>query len=63
MLTNEAGWDRALRVIVGLALLAMVVVGPQSWWGLVGLVPLLTGALGHCPLYQLLGLSTCPARH
>jgi lipoprotein signal peptidase len=63
MLTNEAGWDRALRVIVGLALLAMVVVGPQSWWGLVGLVPLLTGALGYCPLYQLLGLSTCPVKH
>jgi lipoprotein signal peptidase len=62
MVTNEAGWDRALRVIVGVALLAMVVVGPQSWWGLVGLAPLLTGALGYCPLYQLVGLSTCPVK-
>lgn len=62
MVTNEAGWDRALRVIVGLALLALVVVGPQSWWGLVGLVPLLTGALGHCPLYQLVGLNTCAVK-
>jgi Protein of unknown function (DUF2892) len=60
---NEADWDRGLRVAVGLALLAMTVVGPQTWWGLVGIVPLLTGALGHCPLYRLVGVSTCPAKH
>jgi hypothetical protein len=62
MPTNEAGWDRGLRVIVGLALLSMVVVGPQTWWGLVGLLPLLTGAVGYCPAYQLFGFSTCPAK-
>lgn len=59
---NEAGWDRGLRVVVGLALLAMTVVGPQTWWGLVGIVPLLTGTLGYCPLYQLVGLSSCPVK-
>jgi hypothetical protein len=59
---NESGVDRALRVIVGLALLALIVVGPKSWWGLLGLVPLATGLLGSCPLYTLLGLSTCPTR-
>ncbi len=63
MLVNEAGWDRTLRVIVGLSLLAMTVVGPQTWWGLVGIVPLLTGTLGYCPLYQLIGLNTCGVKH
>ncbi len=63
MLRNEADWDRGLRVLVGLALLAMTVVGPQTWWGLVGIVPLLTGALGHCPLYRLVGLNTCAVKH
>ena len=58
---NEHGIDRVLRVLVGIALLALVVVGPKTYWGLVGLVPLLTGLLGSCPLYTLLGISTCRA--
>lgn len=57
---NEGTVDRALRVIVGLALILMVFVGPQTLWGLVGIVPLATGLLGSCPLYTLLGLRTCP---
>ncbi len=60
MLSNEAGWDRVLRVLLGVALLSQTVVGWQSLWGLVGLVPLATGLLGHCPLYQIVGLQTCP---
>jgi hypothetical protein len=56
---NEASWDRAGRVVVGLGLLALVVVGPQTLWGLVGIVPLLTGLVGYCPLYQVLGCATC----
>ncbi len=59
---NENGLDRALRIVVGVALLALVFVGPQSYWGLVGLVPLATGLLGSCPLYTLFGISTCPSR-
>ena len=59
MLRNEAKWDRALRVFVGLALLSLVFVGPRTLWGLIGLVPLVTGLVGSCPLYRLGGASTC----
>lgn len=60
MKTNEGTVDRVLRVIVGLALLSLVVVGPKTLLGLVGLIPLLTGVVGFCPLYKVLGFSTCP---
>jgi hypothetical protein len=62
MRTNETGWDRVLRVVIGLGLLSMTVIGPQTLWGLVGLVPLATGLWGHCPLYRVLGVSTCPIK-
>ena len=62
MKSNEGGIDRALRVIVGLAVLALAFVGPKTPWGYVGLVPLLTGLVGFCPLYALLGINTCPAK-
>ncbi len=62
MQTNEAGWDRSLRVVVGLGVLSMTVVGPQTLWGLVGLLPLVTGLWGHCPLYRVLGVSTCTVK-
>ena len=57
---NEGSLDRALRVLVGLVLIAMVFVGPQIAWGWIGVVPLLTGLVGFCPLYRLVGLNTCP---
>ncbi len=63
MKQNEATWDRAIRVVLGLGLLSLTVIGPQTMWGLVGLVPLTTGMLGNCPLYTLLGVSTCPVEH
>jgi hypothetical protein len=56
---NEGQFDRAARVVLGLSLLALVFVGPRTLWGWVGLIPLVTGALGRCPLYRVLGLSTC----
>jgi hypothetical protein len=56
---NEGTADRALRVVVGLTLLSLVFVGPQTLWGLIGIVPLLTGASGVCPAYRLFGVSTC----
>jgi hypothetical protein len=59
---NVGGLDRILRVILGLGLIAIVFVGPQTPWGWVGLVPLLTGLFGNCPLYTLLGIRTCPRR-
>jgi hypothetical protein len=58
---NEHPVERLIRVVIGLAVLALVVVGPRTYWGLLGLVPLATGLLGSCPLYTLFGLSTCPA--
>jgi hypothetical protein len=57
--TNEGTLDRALRVALGLGILSLAFVGPQSPWAWLGLVPLLTGLLGSCPLYTLLGVRTC----
>ncbi|HUL57693.1 MAG TPA: DUF2892 domain-containing protein [Anaeromyxobacteraceae bacterium] len=58
---NEGSLDRTIRVLVGIAILSLTVVGPATPWGLVGLVPLATGILGFCPLYRLVGIRTCPA--
>lgn len=55
---NVGGFDRFARILVGMALIALVFVGPKTLWGLVGLVPFLTGVLRICPLYRLLGIST-----
>lgn len=59
---NAGSADRILRIALGLALLSLLFVGPQTWWGLVGLVPLVTGLIGSCPLYSLFGWSTCSLR-
>jgi fatty acid desaturase len=56
---NEQMIERAVRLVIGLALISLVFVGPRTLWGLVGVVPLLTGAIGSCPLYTLFGFSTC----
>ena len=58
---NVGGIDRPLRIIVGLILISLVFVGPQTPWGWIGLVPLITGALGFCPLFKILGLNSCPS--
>ncbi len=60
--TNEHTIDRALRVVLGLGLLAIAVVGPKTPLGYIGVVPLATGLLGSCPLYSLLGISTRRSR-
>ena len=59
---NEGTLDRALRIILGLGLLSLTVAGPQTLWGLIGIVPLATGLAGFCPLYRIIGLSTCPLK-
>ena len=58
--TNVGGIDRVLRIVVGLVLIALVFVGPQTPLGWIGIVPLLTGLMRTCPLYSLIGLNTCP---
>ncbi len=64
--TNVGGMDRVVRVIVGLALLAAYALtsvgGTYHWVLLIGIVPLLTGLLSTCPLYSVLGMSTCPMK-
>jgi hypothetical protein len=65
MVKNMGTVDRVLRVVVGLALLwyaALATPTGFNWIGWIGVVPLLTAALGTCPIYSLLGISTCPAK-
>jgi hypothetical protein len=63
--TNEGTADRVVRILIGLVALGLFFFGPawgMRWLLLVGLVPLVTGLVGWCPLYAVLGVSTCPAR-
>jgi Protein of unknown function (DUF2892) len=62
MKTNEGTLDRALRIIAGIVLLALTYTGTIGMWGWIGVVPLVTGALGWCPLYTVLGFNTCPMK-
>ncbi len=62
MKTNEGNLDRVLRVVVGLLLIGLAATGTVGLWGYIGVVLVLTGAVGFCPLYTLVGLNTCPAR-
>ncbi len=59
MKTNEGSVDRGLRVVAGLALIALAATGTVGAWGWIGVVPLVTGAVGFCPLYKVLGMNTC----
>lgn len=52
---NVGSADRVLRIILGIGLLSLVFVGPQTPWGWLGLVPLLTGLMRTCPLYSIFG--------
>ena len=56
---NVGGVDRILRIIVGLGLISLVFVGPQTAWGWIGVIPLFSAIVGFCPAYRLIGLSTC----
>jgi len=61
MKANEGTVDRALRAIAGLVLIGLAVTGTIGVWGWIGVVPLLTGLVGFCPAYAILGMNTCPA--
>jgi hypothetical protein len=56
---NVGGFDRFVRILAGIVLLGMIFVGPKTLWGLVGVVPLVTGIGRTCPLYRLFGFNTC----
>ena len=59
---NEGAVDRGFRVVLGAVLLSLVFFGPHTAWGWIGIVPLLTGVVGTCPLYNLVGMNTCPKK-
>ncbi len=56
---NIGDVERVVRVVAGLLILSLVFVGPKSLWGLIGIMPILTGLSGWCPPYSLLGINTC----
>lgn len=60
MKANVGTIDRAIRIIGGMLLVVMAGIGTIGPWGYIGIVPLLTGAFSMCPLYSLLGISSCP---
>ena len=62
MKSNVGGIDRVLRIVVGVVLIALAATNTVGWWGWLGVVPLLTGLMGACPSYRLLGLNTCPLK-
>lgn len=61
MQANVGNVDRIVRIVIGLALLSLLVVGEgqTKWLGLIGLVPIATALLRYCPAYHLLGMNTC----
>ncbi len=62
---NVGGIDRIARVTVGIALLTAFFIGPETaynWLLLLGVVPLVTGLLRNCPIYTIIGVTTCPAK-
>lgn len=59
---NVGSIDRAIRIIIGVVLIALVFVGPKTPWGWIGLLPLATAFVGWCPAYSLFGIRTCKAR-
>ncbi len=62
MTSNEGSIDRIVRILAGLALIGLTLTGNIGVWGWIGVVPLVTGLVGWCPAYRLLGLSTCPMK-
>jgi hypothetical protein len=59
---NVGGFDRMLRVVVGVVLVALAATGTVGVWGYIGIVPILTGAIGWCPAYLPFGFSSCKTR-
>jgi hypothetical protein len=62
MVKNVGSVDRLIRVIIGLALFSLVFWGPKTMWGIIGIVPIFTALAGWCPMYSLLGISSCPMK-
>jgi len=63
MSSNIGSLDRALRLVAGLILVSLAFWGPETPWGYIGLVPLVTAFVGFCPAYRLLGICTTKKAH
>ena len=63
MTKNMGSADRAIRAIIGVVLLALVFIGPQTAWGWIGIVPIATALMGNCPAYSLVGIKTCKSQN
>ena len=61
MKRNVGKIDRIIRVLLGLIIIALGIYF-NSWWGAIGVIPLLTAAIGWCPLYMPFGLSSCSTK-
>ena len=61
MTKNEGNIDRAVRVILGIIILALwfILPGNAKYFALIGLIPLVTALIGWCPLYSIFGINTC----
>ncbi|MDO9181904.1 MAG: DUF2892 domain-containing protein [Bacteriovorax sp.] len=59
MRKNIGTTDRMLRIILGIFLLSLTVIGPRTLWGILGVIPLLTAYFSFCPLYSMIGINTC----
>ena len=62
MFKNVGGIDRIVRIVAGLGILSLAFIGPQTAWGYIGLVPLVTGLIGWCPAYMPFGIKTCKVK-
>ena len=58
---NVGGFDKIVRIVIGVLLIIGALMG-YGWWMWIGVVPLVTGLLGSCPLYSIFGLSACPLK-
>lgn len=62
MTPNVGGIDKILRIVAGVGLIGATVAGVLPVWGYIGVIPLVTGLMGWCPFYPLLGMNTCPSK-
>ncbi|NMG73199.1 YgaP family membrane protein [Aromatoleum diolicum] len=62
MNANVGGMDKILRIVAGLVLIVLAIMGIGAPWTWIGVVPLATGLLGWCPAYSIFGMNTCPMK-
>ncbi len=62
MKNNVCVWDRSIRVVLGIVLIGTTVMGAIGTWGWIGVVPLVTGLVGFCPLYKMFGCKSCSVK-